>query len=221
MQEHHIVVSRTARYFTLGPQDAAARDVWFVLHGQAQLAEQFIRHFEAIDDGRRLVVAPEALSRSYAHSTPPAPGETPRVGATWMTREDRESEISDYVGYLDALYAAVFARVPREDARVTVLGFSQGAATASRWVALGTATADRLVCWGGALAHDIALGDAGEGLRGAALTLVVGADDEYATPAVVAAEEARLTAHGVAYRTRRFVGGHRIDRDALIAEAAR
>ena len=215
MQEHHLTVTRTARYATLGPLDGTPDDVWFVLHGQGQLAARFLRHFTPLDDGRRLLVAPEGLSRYYLDRTPPGPGETPRVGAAWMTREDRESEISDYVLYLDALYAHVFARVPRDGARVTVLGFSQGAATASRWVALGGARADRLVCWGGALAHDIRLGADGAGLRGVPLTLVVGSDDEFATPAVVAAEEERLRAHGVRYAVRRFEGGHALHAPTL------
>ena len=220
MQEHHITVTRTARYATLGPYDATARDVWFVLHGQGQLAARFLRHFDALDDGARLLVAPEGLSRYYADRGVAGPGGAPRVGATWMTREDRESEISDYVLYLDALYRQVFERVPREGARVTALGFSQGAATASRWVTLGNAQLDRLVCWGGALAHDLHFGAAGAGLRGARLTLVAGSEDELATPDVVAAEEERLRAHGVRFDVRRYAGGHRIHGPTLLALAA-
>jgi len=62
VQEHRITVSRSARYFTLGRPD---REVWFVLHGYGQLAARFLRHFEPLDDGTRLMVAPEALSRFY------------------------------------------------------------------------------------------------------------------------------------------------------------
>ena len=221
MHEHHIQVARTARYATLGPADGSARDVWFVLHGQGQLAARFIQHFAPLDDGTRLIVAPEALSRYYVERAGAAPGEPPRVGASWMTRDDRDAEISDYLGYLDALYARVCAAaVPGDAARLTVLGFSQGAATASRWVSLGTPRAHRLVCWGGAVAHDVALGPAGAGLRGARLTLVAGTRDEYATPAVIAAEEARLRAAGVAYELRAYSGGHRIQRATLMEVAA-
>ncbi len=49
-----------------------------------------------------------------------------------MTKEDRENEIADYVDFLDA----VFGEVVTPGARVTVLGFSQGVATAARWLAL-------------------------------------------------------------------------------------
>ncbi len=65
MQEHHISVTRTARYYTLGEISRGVAEVWFVCHGYGQLAERFIRHFAALDDGTRLVVAPEALGRFY------------------------------------------------------------------------------------------------------------------------------------------------------------
>src|SRR6266550_3439645 len=129
VSEHHLSVARTARYYTLG--EPGATEVWFVCHGYGQLAGRFLRRFEPIADGSRLVVAPEGLNRFYVGS-----GEhrDQPVGATWMTREDRLNEIADYVKYLDAVYADVFGGKPTA-ARVRALGFSQGAATASRWVA--------------------------------------------------------------------------------------
>ncbi len=122
--EHHITVARTARYFTIG--DPAATEIWFVCHGYGQLAARFLKRFEPITEGARLVVAPEGLSRFYVGS-----GERrdQPVGATWMTREDRLHEIADYVKYLDAVYADVVGDGPAPG-RVRALGFSQGAATA-------------------------------------------------------------------------------------------
>jgi len=93
--EHHIEVPRTARYLTLGPGDAA--DVWIVIHGYGQLAGRFLRRFEPIDDGTRHIVAPEALSRFYVGNEAGRHGQSSKVGATWMTREAREDEITDYV----------------------------------------------------------------------------------------------------------------------------
>src|SRR2546425_9676771 len=83
-----------------------------VCHGSGQLAARSLRHFEPLADGTRLVVAPEALSRFYLEDTT-VPAKERKVGATWMTRENRLSEIDDYVRYLDALHAEVFARVAR------------------------------------------------------------------------------------------------------------
>src|SRR5712691_3738407 len=100
MQEYHIGVTRTARYFTLGGSPREVAEVWFVCHGYGQLAGRFLRHFEPLAGGTRLLVAPEALSRFYVEDTT-VPARERKVGATWMTREDRLSEIDDYVRYLD------------------------------------------------------------------------------------------------------------------------
>src|SRR5207302_5058394 len=86
MREHSIKVRRSARYYTLGPDDErTVRDVWFVLHGYGQLAAQFIGIFEAVNDGTRLIVAPEALNRFYVAGVETAPAAERGVGATWMT----------------------------------------------------------------------------------------------------------------------------------------
>ena len=212
MQEHHVATRRTARYYTLDPADAV-REVWFVMHGYGQLAAHFIRHFEAVQDSHRLVVAPEALSRFYL------PGHQ-RVGASWMTREDRLTEIDDYLAYLDAVYDRLFESVERSHVTVHVLGFSQGAATASRWTTLGRTNADRLILWAGDLAHDLDLAAHAETLRRLNLTLVVGTEDGFVTPERLAGLEALLIEHSIPYRLRPFKGNHRMDAEtlALLAE---
>ena len=75
---------------------------------------------------------PEALARFYLHPDPPPTG-VGHVGASWMTREDRLSEIGDNVAYLDALARHIFRRVERERVLLRVVGFSQGAFAAARW----------------------------------------------------------------------------------------
>src|SRR5881398_1429092 len=153
MHEHHLSVSRTARYFTLGERSAAVAEVWFACHGYGQLAARFLEKLRVLDDGTRYLVAPEGLSRFYLSESPTER----RVGASWMTREDRLSEIEDYVRYLDAVYAEVFGSLDRARVSVHALGYSQGASTVSRWVAMGKAKIDRLTLWGGEFPPDLDL----------------------------------------------------------------
>ena len=145
MQEHHLAVAKTARYYSLGEPGPATRQLWFVCHGYGQLAGRFLRHFEPLDDGSRVIIAPEGLSRFYLSESPAER----RVGASWMTREDRLVEIEDYVRYLDAVHDHVRGGMRSEPVSVHAIGFSQGAATVSRWAALGKTHVDRLVLWGG------------------------------------------------------------------------
>ena len=121
----------------------------------------------------------------------------------------------DYLAYLDALYNHLFESIDRRRVTVHVLGFSQGAATASRWTTLGHAEADRLILWAGDLAHDLDLAAHAETLRRLTLTLVVGTDDEFVTPKRLAGLEALLIEHSIPYRLRPFKGPHRMDAETL------
>ncbi len=209
---HHINVPRTARYYLLGAPNELVRDVWIVCHGFGQLALSFIEPFIPFEADTRLVVAPEALSRFYL-DTRPAHSGTSRVGATWMTREDREVEIADTVAYLDALYERVLLElanrtVARGMIRVHALGFSQGAAAVSRWAAQGSAVVDNIVIWGSGIPQDVNLRALGARRPELSIDVVYGTLDEWITPESVAAQRAVLEASGVPYRIHPFDGGH-------------
>lgn len=219
--EHHIPVGRTARYYTLGPTGAAVREAWLVCHGYGQLARYFLRRFAPLDDGTRLIVAPEGLSRFYL-SDPGGSHAKARVGATWMTREDRLHEIQDYVACLDAVWERVVAGMPGGDVRLVALGFSQGVATACRWAALGTSSVDALILWAERVPPDLDLAAAAERLRRMRITLVAGAADP-ALPAGAPVEERdRLAGYGIPSEVVTFAGGHELDADTLrsLAEPA-
>lgn len=200
----------------MGTIDARLNEVWIVCHGHGQLAARFLARFIPIEREDRLFIAPEALSRYYL--SPPLAGPHPPhapVGATWMTSEDRECEIEDYVGYLDQLYDEIFSVVSRGKVRLWVLGFSQGTATVARWIARGKADPDRVVMWAGLLPPELSAQNAGALARRAPMTIVLGRNDEFAKPDLVAAQEARLTELRVPHETIRFDGGHEIVPDTL------
>jgi predicted esterase len=204
-------VGRTARYHVLGDPSAAA-EVWFALHGYGQLAGRFIGRFAGLvgADGTRAVVAPEALSRFYVEGEVGPHGRESRVGASWMTREGREGEIDDYVAYLDGVAATVLeARAPTSP-RVVVLGFSQGAETASRWAAYGEVLPGEFILWGGGLAADLDMARAAEKLRGVPVRLVVGDADGWAQKRAEASL-VRLNEAGIPAEVVRYPGGHRIE----------
>jgi len=214
-EQRHLAVRRSARYFLLGEASPDVTDVWFVCHGYGQLASDFVKEFECIADPRRLIVAPEALSRFYLAEGEGFHGPESKIGATWMTREDRETEIADYVAYLDALYDEIFRQVPREKAYVTALGFSQGGATANRWLTRGRARADRLLMWGSLIASDSDLNQAATFFRTVELQIVYGTRDRFADSGMIANYEKLLRENSIPYKLVTFDGGHRMDRDTL------
>ncbi|MEM6646265.1 MAG: phospholipase [Bacteroidota bacterium] len=209
--EHHLSIRRQARYRVLGTPGPHIREVWFVLHGYGMLAEYFIRHFRAQDNGTRLIVAPEAFNRFYLKLGG-------RVGATWMTREDRERDIADQRAYLDALYHHVVQ--PLGHVYVVALGFSQGATAACRWAMLGQARLDRLVCWAGTLPHDLDLAPHADALNRLGLLYVLGDRDAYLTAERLAAAEQRLTDAQINYTLLPYAGTHRLVPSVLCKVAA-
>jgi predicted esterase len=208
---HHLRVQRTARYYTLGGESPQRRTIWFVLHGYGQLAGEFVRYFGDIATSDTLVVAPEALNRFYTVSVEKIPARDRPVGATWMTREDRASDIADYVEYLDTLYDDVVGAGSNSTTAINVIGFSQGAATATRWVTHTNRRLDRLILWGGLLPPETEVSP-GRSLRRSRLTIVVGSRDQYVTEAALAGERARLDTAGVPYDVIQFDGGHVVNR---------
>lgn len=208
MNVHHITVARTARYFLLG-DELGANEVWFVLHGYSQLAASFVRWFEPAARPGRLIVAPEALSRAYFDERTAR-----RVGASWMTREDRDAEIQDYVLYLDKVADEVIGALPPRP-WVEIHGFSQGCATGCRWAALGRQSVNRLVLWGGTVPPDLDVERLRASLRGAPLVMAAGERDQFVPLDRLRSEQTRLAGVGIGVDLRTFPGGHAVDAAAL------
>ena len=83
---------KTARYYLAGSPSGKTKNIWIVIHGYGQLAGKFIQQFEFLINDETVVIAPEGLSRFYTGS---ATGEL--IGAGWMTKEERDNEIKDYI----------------------------------------------------------------------------------------------------------------------------
>lgn len=209
IRQNDIKVTKTARYFTVGELSEETEEIWMVCHGYGQLASYFIKHFEALDNGKTFIIAPEGLSRFYL-------GEfTGRIGATWMTKEDRENDIEDYTNYLDAVLRPALEKA--KNARVNYLGFSQGATTICRYVALKRPRIDNLIMWAGSLPHDVSPETAKEVFGEIATYIVYGNEDEYLAHINIPEYESKLKAIGFNYEIIEFKGKHEMNKETLLA----
>lgn len=212
------VTRRSARCAVRGPADPArAKELWVVLHGYGQLAAEFLAGFDAIDDGTRLIIAPEALSRFYDARSAMEKHAEATVGASWMTREARDEEIADQLHWLQQAHDHYRALVGPA-APLTVLGFSQGTAAASRWVANGAVAPVHLISWGASLAPELPLG-VDSPLGRTRCTIVIGTRDRFVPVERLTAERDRLVAAGYRGAFEQFEGGHRLD-DAMLRRLA-
>ncbi len=211
----HIRVGRTARYYQIGTPNPLVRHLWIACHGFSQLAADFAVPFQQLEDDTRLIVVPEALSRFYL-DTRPGHSAASKVGATWLTREDRVAEIGDMVGYLDTLYESALKElaasgVERDMIRVHALGFSQGGPAVSRWAANGMAMVDHLVPWAHAIPQDVNLRALGERRPHLTIDVVYGTRDRFIGEDAIEEQRVILESSGVPFRMLAFSGGHTLN----------
>jgi predicted esterase len=211
MQEFTLSVQRTARCYALGEASAQTREVWILCHGYGQLARYFLEHFRPLARADRWLVAPEGLSRFYLKGT------QGRVGASWMTKEDRLQEIADQVAYLNQLWQSLHDQLNQaQQVRWVLLGFSQGAATIWRWVNEGRIHPDAMVLWSGMVPQEY------QRLRHLAdirVASVLGTADPYLDPERKQAFQQVLSEAQLSYQHFEFEGGHEIDPTTLLAVA--
>lgn len=210
MEEHHIRFSFNGRYYSDGGSEdkGVLKEIWFVLHGQGQLAQYFLQKFNCISSENRRIIAPEGLSRYYLD------GFYGRVGATWMTKEDRLTDISNYIVFLDSIFKR---EVPKsQNIRITLLGFSQGAATACRWILSDKIKIDRLILWAGLFPPDLDFEKGQEKLRNLDILNIYGDEDKYLTEEREAEQFQLAEKLGVELNTIRFHGGHELHTDTLL-----
>lgn len=210
--EYDISFNYNARYCKIGRLDPQEGQIWIVLHGYGQLAPFFIQKFEFLAQQGHCIIAPEGLSRFYLR------GFSGRVGATWMTSEDRLRDIENYLKYLDAIYQKEISKFP--NTCLNLLGFSQGSSTASRWVARGNIRFHRLILWAGMFPDDMDHDQARRNFINKPLYLVYGTRDRFITRGRLAAHRKVVLDLGLAPSTITFDGDHDIHETTLNKIAA-
>jgi predicted esterase len=214
MHLHEISFNYQARYYKLGEINTATQQVWFVLHGYGQLAQFFIKKFSSLPAHNICVIAPEGLSLFYRENISPGSGRVnDRVGATWMTKENRLMSIRNYTQYLNALYDH---EIKNPAIPVTVLGFSQGAATASRWVLDNHISFSKLILWAGLFPSDINFDDGKKCLHNKDVSLVYGTSDPFLNDERFGEMHTLVDKLQVKVREVSFEGGHEIDEATVL-----
>lgn len=134
-----IIVEKTTHYYTAGNPDSNKH--LYLFHGYAQNASDFLKEFEYLKDDFFLVSI-EGLSAFYAK------GLFGNVGYSWMTKNNREEEINDYLKMTNN----IITEISNNNKSIYLLGFSQGSQAAARWV--NQYRCDMLLMCGGLVPED-------------------------------------------------------------------
>ncbi|NBP29969.1 MAG: alpha/beta fold hydrolase [Flavobacteriia bacterium] len=196
--EKHYTAQKTYRYEI---QEQAHEHLLIALHGYGQLAKFFLRKFQGLQSKGR-VVAPEGPHRFYLQ------GSSGRVGASWMTKEARELDIQDNLVGLNALLSEL--QKSYSPKKITLLGFSQGAATAARWYQQNPSAFNELILWAAVFPPDI---DAGSFPTKKPLHFVLGTQDEYYQGE--AAQQLLRHYQSMGFKVHTYAGKHDIDGEVL------
>ncbi|NVJ84988.1 MAG: alpha/beta hydrolase [Algoriphagus sp.] len=197
-----------ARYFLSHEPSASPDDLWVVFHGYGQLAEFFLRKFLPFASAKRLFLAPEGTNYFYLQDF------KGRVGANWMTRHERELAIANNHRFLNSLiekYLKEFHAKPR----IHVLGFSQGAATATRWASQGEFQVASFVLWAGGFAEDMVLDVAREKFENTRISMVLGNQDEVISQDSLKRQKELIQRLGNPVNQLTFEGGHELNSELL------
>jgi predicted esterase len=205
---HTIRVPKTAHFYTLGRPGPQVRYCWIACHGYGQLAKNFIHKFTEVARDDTFVLAPEGFSRFYWQ------GFSGDVGASWMTREDRLSEIADYTNYLQTLYDHFIPRLSPE-VRIVLFGFSQGCATHFRWVMKTFPHFDHLLLWAGTVPEDLDYRPHHKYFAFKKLHFVYGTEDPFITDDRLNAHRSLIREQQLDFEVHTFQGKHEVDRNAL------
>jgi len=210
MKENNISITKTARYFTLGEASSKTKYVWIVLHGYGYHAGYFIKKFIPVLKPDVFIIAPEALNKFYKE------GFNGKVGATWMTKEDRLNEILDYVNYLNELYKELIKQLAGAKFKLVTLGFSQGGATLIRWLNSRFVKTDYLVLWGSRIPDDFDFYNNTDLFKESKNMLYLGKQDPFLKYIDIGRYKELIDKHSLNFETIWFDGGHDIPEAVLL-----
>jgi len=205
---HSLKIQRTAHIYNCGNISQDTEELWILLHGYSQLAGNFIRQFENLADDSRLLIAPQGLSQFYISRS------GNRTAASWMTRSHSEDEINDYLNYLDHVLHTWIDKIAHKP-QIYLLGFSQGAETASRWFVSTNYKIDHLIICGGLIPKDIDIAEFKKRFSKATLSLIHGTADRFVPPDMREEIYKYLTRNNISFNKYTFSGGHRIDPESV------
>ena len=205
----NISTTKKARYFISQSPHSEIDQVWVVLHGYGQLANSFLKWFQPVFAKNILIISPEGLHRFYWN------GFNGKVVASWMTKEDRLDDIGDYVNYLDELITHIKPQVSK-NSFFHLLGFSQGAATACRWVNSGQIKFNSLTLWAGAFPNDIDYFNKINIFNTLNIKLFIGDNDEFYSKNIIDQEIKKLHDRKINFKLHKYNGKHKVETSPLL-----
>ena len=174
------------------------------------LSEFFIQKFKKLENKNTLILAPEALNRFYIDTN------YGRVGASWMTKDERQDDIKENIKYLNSLMDQIIREIGHNRFKINVLGFSQGGATACRWLFKSGLKFENLIMWARDIPKDTLTEENRLKWSDMNTHLVMGKKDELINEEMKAKFLKLVTDYKLDYKLTLYDGDHRVYPDVLM-----
>lgn len=198
-------ITKKVKTAVLGQLDDNTQAAFIFLHGYGQQVEYVSRKFKNVTSDKRYFLFPEAPHRFYLE------GFTGRIGTSWMTRYEREKEITEVNQYLNK----VWEEVNESDSNKVVMGFSQGAYVATRWCIDCNIQAKYLILWGAGFPDDYFSEKKISKLSNTTLIFVWGKEDEFLSTQNTSELKGKLAKTNLKCEFVQYEGTHKVYSDVL------
>lgn len=198
-----VTYSNINSYETLNNLTEETKNIWIVFHGIGFLSRYFLRFFKGLNTKENYIIAPQAPSKYYLND------EYKYVGASWLTKEDTQTELTNVLNYIDAVLE--LENIP-DDKNLIVFGFSQGVSIATRWLAKAKIKFDTLILYAGGIPSELTKEDFSFiDYKQSSINIIYGDADEFLNPSRLENEKIKSD---ILFRKKAeiqsFKGGHEV-----------
>ena len=207
--KHNISFEFSSSYITYNKLTDNTENIWIVFHGYGQLSKYFIRRFDVLDGDKNYIIAPQGLSKFYVDE------DYKNVGASWLTKEDRGSDLLNQQKYLIKLMDELKLKIDFSKIKVNLFGFSQGVSALTRLLMNYNMKVNNIIIWAGWVPDEF-FNINKDVLKDTNLFFVVGNKDKYYNNLIIKGyiEKFKNTLNKeIDYFV--FNGGHIVDRKVL------
>ncbi|HIF49384.1 MAG TPA: hypothetical protein EYQ68_05765 [Cytophagales bacterium] len=207
--KHSISFEFSSSYITYNQLTDTTENIWIVFHGYGQLSKYFIRRFDVLDADKNYIIAPQGLSKFYVDE------DYKNVGASWLTKEDRGSDLLNQQKYLIKLMDELKLKIDFSKIKINFFGFSQGASALTRLLMNYNMKVNNIIIWAGWVPDEF-FNVNKDVLKDTNLFFVVGNKDKYYNNPIIKGyiEKFKKTLNKeIDYFV--FNGGHIVDRKVL------
>jgi len=207
--KHNISFEFSSSYITYNKLTDKTENIWIVFHGYGQLSKYFIRRFDVLEGDKNYIIAPQGLSKFYVDE------DFKNVGASWLTKEDKESDLLNQQKYLIKLMDELKSKIDFSKIKINLFGFSQGVSALTRLLINYNMKIDNIIIWAGWVPDEF-FNINKNVLKDTNLFFVVGNKDKYYNNPIIKGyiEKFKKTLNKeIDYFV--FDGGHIVDRKVL------